>query len=290
LSLCRESAHGEAFRPTGGRFPGSVGFGGMAGEQLRVSEGFAPGELLAVEGELLIGRAASVDAGRLGDDPELSRRHATVARGPGGELTIEDLGSANGTFVNGERVSEPRVLVAGDVVRLGQTQLAVEAGSEVPGPTKLTAGPVEELVVTEGWAMGVRLSLAEELVIGRAEEGPGRLNDDPELSRRHAVVKRLPSGLAIEDLGSANGTFVNGERIREAKPLVLGDTVRVGRTTMQLTVAGQEPTGASPAAASPAPASAPPPAAAPPRDRLRPRPVARAPLPRPLPTRFPRAR
>jgi pSer/pThr/pTyr-binding forkhead associated (FHA) protein len=92
----------------------------MAGEQLRVRQGFAPDELLLVDGELLIGRAATVDAGRLGDDPELSRRHATVTRGPGGELTIEDLGSANGTFVNDERISEPRVLQPGDVVRLGQ--------------------------------------------------------------------------------------------------------------------------------------------------------------------------
>jgi pSer/pThr/pTyr-binding forkhead associated (FHA) protein len=208
----------------------------MAGEQLRVGEGFAPGELLPLEGELLIGRAAEVDAGRLGDDPELSRRHATVSRGPGGELTIEDLGSANGTFVNGERLSaEPRVLVAGDVVRLGQSQLTVEAGADVPGPTRLTAGPVEELVVTEGWATGVRLSLAEQVVIGRAEQGPGGLNDDPELSRRHAVVKRLPSGLTIEDLGSANGTFVNGTRVRALTPLRDGDVLRIGQISLKLT-------------------------------------------------------
>lgn len=205
----------------------------MAGEQLRVSEGFEPGELVAFDGELLIGRAAEEAVGRFGDDPELSRRHATVSRGPGGELTIEDLGSANGTFVNGERLSEPRVLRAGDVIRLGQSQLAVEAGTDVPGPTRLAKGPVEELVVTEGWATGVRLSLEEEMVIGRAEEGPGRLNDDPELSRRHAVVKRLPSGLTIEDLGSANGTFVNGARVDEPRRLSPGDEIAIGPVVLE---------------------------------------------------------
>ena len=50
----------------------------------------------------MIGRAASGE-GRLGDDAELSRRHARVARDADGRLTIEDLGSANGTFVNGVR-------------------------------------------------------------------------------------------------------------------------------------------------------------------------------------------
>ena len=80
----------------------------MAGEQLRVTEGNARGTSLAVEAELLIGRAAPEEAGRLGDDPELSRRHARASRAANGQLTIEDLGSANGTFVNGERIDAPR--------------------------------------------------------------------------------------------------------------------------------------------------------------------------------------
>jgi tRNA A-37 threonylcarbamoyl transferase component Bud32 len=147
----------------------------------------------------------------------------------------------------------------------------------------------------------VRLSLAEQVVIGRAEQGPGGLNDDPELSRRHAVVKRLPSGLTIEDLGSANGTFVNGDRIREPRPLVLGDIVRVGRTTMQLTVAGQEPTGAAaPAAAPPSPppaavpapparppAASPPPPSAPPARPPSPAPPRVRPAPAPPPDALP---
>ena len=53
----------------------------MAGEQLRVTEGKERGKLLSVEGELLIGRQAPGAEGRLGGDPEISRRHARVARG-----------------------------------------------------------------------------------------------------------------------------------------------------------------------------------------------------------------
>jgi pSer/pThr/pTyr-binding forkhead associated (FHA) protein/tRNA A-37 threonylcarbamoyl transferase component Bud32 len=240
----------------------------MAGEQLRVSEGKESGALLNVEPELLIGRAAEVAEGRLGDDPELSRRHARAVRGVGGELTIEDLGSANGTFVNDERIDGPRTLRAGDMVRMGKTLLAVTDGSGRvpaptqlggPAPTSLAAAPAEQLVVREGRAEGEVIALDDEFVIGRAEEGVGQLGDDPELSRRHAVVTRDASGqLGIEDLGSANGTFVNGTRIRERQPLAVGDKVRVGKTTLELTAVGQA------AAASPAPPAAPRPATPPP--------------------------
>ena len=97
----------------------------MAGEQLRVSDGEERGKRLSVDAELLIGRAAPDDDGRLGDDPELSRRHARVSRGADGQLTIEDLGSANGTFVNDERIDAPRRLELGDVVKVGRTVLHV---------------------------------------------------------------------------------------------------------------------------------------------------------------------
>jgi hypothetical protein len=57
-----------------------------------------------------------------------SRRHARIARDPSGQLTIEDLGSANGTFVNGERVSGRHVLKVGDSVEVGSTTLQLTDG------------------------------------------------------------------------------------------------------------------------------------------------------------------
>src|SRR5664279_790050 len=97
----------------------------MAGEQLRVTEGKERGTRLSVDADLLIGRLASEPEGRLGDDPVISRRHARVWRGADGQLTIEDLGSANGTFVNDERLDAPRPLDLGDVIRVGKTLLEV---------------------------------------------------------------------------------------------------------------------------------------------------------------------
>jgi pSer/pThr/pTyr-binding forkhead associated (FHA) protein len=77
-----------------------------------------------------------------------------------------------------------------------------------------------------------------ELVIGR--EGNEISLDDPELSRTHAVIRLNRDALEIEDLGSLNGTWVNGTRIGSAVLLRPGDLVRLGQTTFE--VSGGRPT------------------------------------------------
>ena len=233
----------------------------MPGEQLRVTEGKEHGKAVEVEAELNIGRAATDAEGRLGDDPLLSRRHAKVARAANGQLTIEDLGSANGTFVNNEQIQAQRALALGDLVRVGSTVLQVtDAAGRVPEKTRMegvpsgldrAAEPAAELLVAEGAAQGRRIVLDEELLVGRAMTEDGRLGDDPELSRRHARLARRGGQLTIEDLGSANGTFVNGERVSEPRPLGVGDSVRMGQTTLEVVESGQAAEKATPAAAAP---------------------------------------
>lgn len=74
------------------------------------------------------------------NDPEVSRHHMRLTRGAGG-FTIEDLGSTNGTFINGQRLTGARPLRPGDMVGLGETVTlayemsagAQEAGAEPPG-------------------------------------------------------------------------------------------------------------------------------------------------------------
>jgi|Deesub1362A_J573_1020465.scaffolds.fasta_scaffold01248_3 CRP-like cAMP-binding protein len=87
------------------------------------------------------------------------------------------------------------------------------------------------LVVEEGLAKEKVFFLEERLTIGR-----GRNNDvkllDPSVSRNHAVVFRIGPHVLVEDLGSRNGTFVNGERVRKSL-LAHGDRLRVGNMTMR---------------------------------------------------------
>jgi hypothetical protein len=108
----------------------------MAGETLKITGGNASGQTITLEQELVIGRSTP-GLGSLGGDTEISRVHARVFHDPSGRLMIEDLGSTNGTFVNGNRISGQQALNPGDQVRVGQTSLSVEGGVADPGATAI---------------------------------------------------------------------------------------------------------------------------------------------------------
>jgi len=112
----------------------------MAEEKIEVTGGPASGSTQDLEGDLVIGRS-SEGFGTLGGDPEISRRHAQVSRTPEGRLYISDLGSTNGTFVNGERISGSAWLSPGDVVKVGQSTLKVGGGAADAGATRIGASP-----------------------------------------------------------------------------------------------------------------------------------------------------
>jgi CheY-like chemotaxis protein len=93
----------------------------------------------------------------------------------------------------------------------------------------------ERLRVIGGAGVGKELTIgADGLVLGRNVEGEGRLPEDAEMSRSHARVVRDESGLSIEDLGSRNGTYLNGRQISEPAKLDLNDVVRIGQTSLAL--------------------------------------------------------
>src|SRR5437870_9405253 len=97
---------------------------GASAARFEVVAGKAEGMSILVEDELVIGRQAA-GAGRLAEDDEISRSHARVTLDASGFCAIEDLGSTNGTFVNGLRISGPQTLSEGDMIELGATTLAV---------------------------------------------------------------------------------------------------------------------------------------------------------------------
>jgi hypothetical protein len=92
---------------------------------------------------------------------------------------------------------------------------------------------VARFEVVAGRAIGMSILIDDELLIGRHADGAGRLADDDEISRSHARMSLDRSGFcAIEDLGSTNGTFVNGLRIAGPQTLSVGDTIEIGGTTL----------------------------------------------------------
>ncbi len=92
--------------------------------RIRITSGEDEGRILEIEDELVLGRNRG-DQGRI-PDPEISRMHARVYVDADGGLAIEDLGSTNGTFVDGVRITEPWVLSPGHTLLLGQTTFDVE--------------------------------------------------------------------------------------------------------------------------------------------------------------------
>ena len=69
--------------------------------------------------------------------------------------------------------------------------------------------------------------------LGRGGENAIRLDGDDFVSTRHAMLEPRPDGLWVEDVGSTNGTFVNGARVTTARLLDAGDIVRIGQTDLQ---------------------------------------------------------
>jgi pSer/pThr/pTyr-binding forkhead associated (FHA) protein len=96
---------------------------------------------------------------------------------------------------------------------------------------------VPALLAKEGPLAGRRLQVDASLTLGRGEADV--VVDDPEISRRHAVIRAGAGFFVIEDLDSLNGTWVNGQRISGTARLEPGDIIRLGKTVLE--VQAEEP-------------------------------------------------
>jgi pSer/pThr/pTyr-binding forkhead associated (FHA) protein len=91
---------------------------------------------------------------------------------------------------------------------------------------------MEFLFVEERPMAGRQCVVGPGTTVGR--EGCDYTLADPEVSRRHAAFRQVDSQLAVEDLGSTNGTFVNDRRLSGIGVLSEGDRVRFGNTVWRL--------------------------------------------------------
>ena len=107
--------------------------------RLVVRTGPNPGMAFDLTKEVtLLGRDVTNDIA-LGD-AEVSRQHARLTRTPGG-IVVEDLGSTNGTFINGERLVAPRVMAMGDLLGFGETVTLDFESSAPEGAATVMGGP-----------------------------------------------------------------------------------------------------------------------------------------------------
>src|SRR5690348_7163498 len=133
-----------------------------------------------------------------------------------------------------------------------------KVSSAVPGTAPAPAvAPPYPAALSVAAAGGWRSALAREgrIALARPAVQLGRLEGsdvvllDPLVSRHHAVIRWMPAGYEIEDLGSANGTHVQGRRITGRAPLAPGQTIRLGNTEMRFEAYATAPPASAPAGA-----------------------------------------
>jgi len=203
-------------------------------------------------------------------DHSVSAHHARVILRPDGYY-LEDLESANGTFIGEQRIMQQQ-LHNGDRIRVGHTELVFQIMgarltpqplSEAPGqppaqppipalgkptPHEAAAGspapqpavhPQARIhVVQPSGAKALILLTDAAFTMGRHDDNDLVLND-VKASSHHARVIRQVDGYVIEDLGSTNGTFVNDKRITH-QGLHGGERIRIGDSLLVLEVGQSE--------------------------------------------------
>lgn len=201
-------------------------------------------EFVLMEGATAsIGRSSSNDISI--PERHVSRQHAVIAFRDG-MFTISDLGSANGTFVNDRRLMEPFPLAHGDVIRLYVPSIAFSAvvtDEEQSNARRtgtliapLNGEGMPRLLVTAGPQEGTEFPLHQEtMTVGRTTTDTAWdiPLQDRAVSRPHCRFSQKGDAWTVMDMGSANGTTLNGTPVT-ADPRMLkdGDVLSVGETTL----------------------------------------------------------
>lgn len=195
-------------------------------------EGRDPPIPLSGSGPWVLGRGSQADV-PFPEDPHCSREQVRITLVEG-RFRIEPFSTRTPTRLNNQLLAGPAPLAPGDEIRFAHQRIVFTqvgggpdpGGSEPPDhaagdgapPKRGSAGdgPPEQIPIRSG------------LIIGRLQGADLVQFDHPNVSRRHAAVEARGAEVRIRDLGSTNGTFVNGSPIDRPTTLRPGDRVDIG--------------------------------------------------------------
>lgn len=195
-------------------------------------------------GENIIGREGYVVI----NDSRVSRRHAVVKLFEDGSITLEDLGSTNGTKVNGQSVAggSPVNLAGGEKISVGGYELGFQlpsSGSNLKtqqfasNKTASIAAPpradnAEAYLIGEGMKFALKSGMN---AFGRKPENEIQITD-PYVSGKHGIIELAQDGYFITDIGSTNGTLLNEAKLVPNMRTAFGpsDEIRLGSLVLKL--------------------------------------------------------
>lgn len=202
-------------------------------------------DFVVEQASLGVGRAADNEV--VLDEISVSRRHARLTV-EAGRLMVEDLGSASGTYLGSQRLAPntPSLVPDDGVVRVGDVELRF-APAQAPAPQPPGGPPREQQTMAMGGPAGepprygglrirypggeVREFALEQPTVTVGRAGDNQLViEEASVSRRHARLTVESGRLMIEDMGSANGTFIGSQRLAANTPALVSDDqpVRLG--------------------------------------------------------------
>jgi pSer/pThr/pTyr-binding forkhead associated (FHA) protein len=230
---------------------------------LRLELGRNEGRDFVVDQDSMTLGRSELDGIPLYGDPQIAKSHALLQK-VNGTWMLSDRGqSPLGTLVNGQRIGASHTLRPGDRISIGSANLTfqlrnvtaytqripAEAARTAPAaspvaqsqatqqgftttPMQAAANPIT-LRITGGPAAGQLIPLNGDITIGRDPASTDfPIAADDKLSRRHIRIYSPAGKILVEDCGSTNGTFINGQRIHQQE-LVSGDTIHIGATTLR---------------------------------------------------------
>lgn len=213
-----------------------------------MKRGPEPGRIYELTGDVVVlGRSSKSDI--VLNDNEVSRSHCHFLRVVT-DYELHDLDSANGTFVNGQRVREPWLLQSDCIVELGDSiTFHFERGSaplniDRAQPSSKARGSDHEteeaqVIAPRHYLVLTVSSRGDTHEVFQLTDGQHSLGRDlsnniviqePEVSRNHLRFRQHEQGYAVEDLGSTNGTTLNGAALVKGQPKTLhyDDVLQIG--------------------------------------------------------------
>ncbi|MDX2064420.1 MAG: FHA domain-containing protein [Fimbriimonadaceae bacterium] len=200
-------------------------------------------------------RPGTSSIGREGDialaDSRVSRRHAQI-RSADGSLTLEDLGSTNGTKVNGTALTAgiPQAVKGGDTISFGGLEVQVQ----LPGTASANVTQAFANHRTAAMSAAPQVEVAPAKLVGDSGEYPLRAgantfgrkaeNDitisDPYVSGKHGVIELAEDGIYVTDIGSSNGTVLSGAKMvaNMRTRIQPDDVIRLGSLEFRVIRAG----------------------------------------------------